>query len=129
MKKKSHVTVFLVAVLMLFLLPAVGALSEETETTDDSTGAPFTWAYIGTIAGATAVTLLVVQFLKVPLDRIWKIPTRVFVYIIAAVLMIAAKAFTSGIASLNDVLLVLTNAFIVATSAYGSYEITFKKLE
>ena len=38
---------------------------------------PFTWEYLATIAGATAATLLIVQQLKLPLDKLWKIPTRI----------------------------------------------------
>lgn len=127
MKKIYARIILAVTLFLVLLLPAI-ALAEEAGAIEDG-ATPITWGYVGTIAGATAVTLLVVQFLKVPLDRVWKIPTRFVVYGVAAILMIAAKAFTTGIATLNDVLLILTNAFIVATSAYGAYEISFKKLE
>ncbi|MGI6184210.1 MAG: hypothetical protein ACOYIH_08890, partial [Candidatus Fimadaptatus sp.] len=74
-----------------------------------------------------AFTLLVVQFLKAPLDKIWKIPTRVFAYVVALGVMLVATAFTSGLTA-DNVLLVASNAFIAATSAYGAYELTFAKL-
>ncbi len=89
--------------------------------------APWTWAYLATIAGATAATLLITQFLKFPLDKVWKIPTRFLVYLIALVIMVVATAFTSGI-TLNSFLLSMLNAFIVALTAYGSYELTFAKV-
>ena len=88
--------------------------------------APWTWAYLATIAGATAATLLITQFLKFPLDKAWRIPTRFLVYIIALIIMLAATAFTSGITVDNFPLCIL-NAFIVAMAAYGSYEITFAR--
>jgi len=99
-----------------------------SEPTPDPTPGPWTWAYLATIAGATAATLLIVQFTKVPLDRVWKIPTRLFVYLIALTIMVVATAFTSGI-TLNSFLLSVLNAFIVALAAYGSYEITFARAE
>lgn len=98
----------------------------EPEPSPDPSAGPWTWAYLATIAGATAATLLIVQFMKVPLDKVWKIPTRLFVYIIALVIMTVATSFTSGL-NLNSFLLCLLNAFIVALAAYGSYELTFAK--
>ena len=87
---------------------------------------PFTWQYIATIAGAPAATLLIVQLLKLPLDKIWKIPTRVWVYIIALALMLAATTFTSGL-DLQTGLLTAVNAVIVALAAMGAYEMTFNR--
>lgn len=87
---------------------------------------PFTWQYIATIAGATAATLLIVQLLKLPLDKIWKVPTRVWVYIIALALMLAATTFTSGL-DLQTGLLTAVNAVIVALAAMGAYEMTFNR--
>ena len=100
----------------------------EPEPTPDPSQGPWTWAYLATIAGATAATLLIVQFLKVPLDKVWKIPTRLFVYLIALVIMAVATAYTSGLTA-NSFLLCILNAFIVALAAYGSYEITFARLD
>ena len=91
-------------------------------------GEPMTWAYLATIAGATAATLLIVQFLKVPLDTVWKIPTRAFVYLIALLLLLGGTYFTTGL-TVDTALLTAVNAVIVALAAYGSYELTFKKLE
>lgn len=124
---------FAVVIVVAFAVPtyAEGAAPEPVAgavTPVDDTGAPFTWAYLLTIGGATAATLLIVQFFKVPLDKVWKVPTRVFTYVIALLIMIAAAAFTSGLSPAAIPLLAL-NAFIVATSAYGAYEITFARLK
>lgn len=88
---------------------------------------PFTWTYLASIAGAAAFTLLVVQFLKAPLDKIWKIPTRAFAYIVSLITMVVATAFTSG-CTIDSVLLAVVNAFLAAFAAYGAYEVTFAKL-
>ena len=106
-------------------LVAVEALAEDVPTIP---GEPLTWPYLATIAGATAATLLIVQFLKVPLDKVWKIPTRVFVYFIALAILMVATAFTAGL-TIDTALLTVVNAFLVALAAYGSYEITFHKWE
>lgn len=98
----------------------------EPEPSPDPSQGPWTWAYLATIAGATAATLLIVQFLKVPLDKVWKIPTRLFVYLIALIILVIATAYTSGI-TMNTFLLSVLNAFIVALAAYGSYELTFAR--
>lgn len=87
---------------------------------------PFTWDYIATIAGATAATLLIVQLLKLPLDRVWKIPTRIWVYVIALVLMLAATLFTVGL-DFKTGLLTAVNAAIVSLAAMGAYEMTFNR--
>ena len=98
------------------------------EPTPDPTPGPWTWAYLATIAGATAATLLITHYLKVPLDKVWKIPTRLFVYLLALAIMVVATAFTSGITP-NSFLLSVLNAFIVALAAYGSYELTFARAD
>ena len=89
---------------------------------------PFTWETLATLAGATLATLLIVQLLKLPLDRIWKVPTRLVTYVIALLLLLLATAFTSGL-TLPSALLTAVNAVIVALAAMGAYEVTFRKME
>ncbi len=98
-----------------------------TDAPNVNAGEPFTWAYLATIAGAAAFTLIFVQFFKVPLDRVWKIPTRVFAYIVALVVMLVATAFTTGL-DIQTALLAAVNAIIAALTAYGAYEVTFSKI-
>lgn len=90
-------------------------------------GEPLTWSYLATIAGASALTLLIVQFLKVPLDSVFHIPTRILVYCIALVIMLVATALTTGL-TIDNALLVAVNAIIAAVTAYGAYEVTFAKI-
>lgn len=127
----------LMAILLLanLILPVAGsaeaALPEANVgeiTTDVQTGEPFAWSYLATIAGAAAFTLLIVQFFKAPLDRVWKIPTRVFAYLVSLFIMLVATAFTAGL-TVDNVLLVAANAFLAAMSAYGAYEVTFAKID
>ena len=120
MKKLLSLVLLLLAV-TLFAFP-VSALAEDTaDATTDITASE-----VGT--PAAAFTLLVVQFLKAPLDKIWKIPTRVFAYIIALLTMLVATAFTTGL-DIQTALLAVVNAFIAALTAYGAYEVTFAKLD
>lgn len=107
--------------LMSLLLMCTVALAEGELPTE-----PFSWDYIATIAGATAATLLIVQLLKLPLDKVWKIPTRIWVYLIALILMLLSTQFTTGL-TLQNALLTVVNAVIVALAAMGAYEMTFAK--
>lgn len=111
----------LLLVVTLMLMCSV-ALAEGELPTE-----PFTWDQLATIAGATLATLLVVQLLKLPIDKIWKIPTRIVAYVIALIVMLLATHFTVGI-TWNNGILAAVNAVIVALAAMGSYEITFAKL-
>lgn len=111
----------LLLVVTLMLMCSV-ALAEGELPTE-----PFTWDQLATIAGATLATLLVVQLLKFPIDKVWKIPTRIVAYVIALIVMLLATHFTVGI-TWNNGILAAVNAVIVALAAMGSYEITFAKL-
>lgn len=119
MKKLWTVALFAV---MMMLMPVV-AMAEGELPVD-----PFTWQQLATIAGATAATLLIVQLLKLPIDKVWKIPTRIIVYVIALIIMIVAQAFTGGLNWSNAGLAVI-NAVIVALSAMGAYEMTFRHVD
>ena len=110
----------LVLALMMTLIGSV-ALAEGELPTE-----PFTWEQLATIAGATLATLLIVQLLKLPLDKVWKIPTRIVADVIALILMIVATYFTIGL-TWSDAGLAAINAVIVALAAMGAYELTFRK--
>ena len=114
--------VFILFLFMTFLvlLPVV-ALAEGGNLPVD----PFSWAQLATVAGATTATLLIVQLLKLPLDKIWKIPTRLVAYVIALIIMLLATAFTTGL-TWSDAALTAVNAVIVALAAMGAYELTFR---
>ncbi len=130
----KKVFVWLVLVLCLLAL-GITARAEEiaVEVVENAVAAelptqPFSWEQLATIAGAALATMLIVQLLKLPLDKVWKIPTRIIVFLIAAGVMLLATYFTQGL-SWNTALLTLLNAVIAALTAMGGYELTFAKLE
>ena len=112
----------LVLLMALMLISSVAMAEGELPTE------PFTWEYLATIAGATVATLLIVQLLKLPLDKVWKIPTRIVVYVIALIILLLATLFTGSL-TVESGVLTAVNAVIVALAAMGAYEITFRKLE
>jgi len=130
----------ILAVSILFMLPmwaqaedagwvAVADIPEAVSTAEEKPpDGAYSWIYLATVAGATAATLLIVQFLKVPLDAVWKIPTRLLVYLIALVIMLVAQYFVDGL-TVEKAALAFINAFVVALAAYGSYELTFSKID
>lgn len=87
-----------------------------------------TWDFLGTMAGAVAATTLIVQFLKIPLDKVWKIHTRYVVYFIAFFLLFFVEYFTGHITP-ERTLLIMLNAIIVTMASMGTYEVTFKQVE
>lgn len=104
--------------------PIAAAVTEPTPIPTD----PFDWTQLATIAGATLATLLIVQLLKLPLDKVWKIPTRIVVYVIALIIMTAAAYFNGELTG-ERFGLAAVNAVIVALAAMGTYELTFAKLD
>ncbi len=122
---------FLIALVLLSMATFIMAQAEAVdaapadEPVDQAVDqAGYTWAQLATIFGATAATLLIVQYIKLPIDKVWRIPTRVIVYIIGFLIMLLAQVFTVGL-SLSAMPLLLLNAVLVATSAMGTYELTF----
>jgi hypothetical protein len=91
-------------------------------------GQPYTWDSLATIGGATTATLLIVQYVKAPLDRWHHIPTRLITLIVAFAILSVARAYTVGLEWL-DVPLILVNSFVVALAAMGAYEVSFAKLK
>jgi hypothetical protein len=87
-----------------------------------------TWSYLATFAGAVAAVTLIVQFLKLPMDKVWKIPTRFIVFLIALIILFAVLFFTDVITPEKAALTVL-NAIVVTMASLGAYEVTFKKFE
>lgn len=127
--RKRFFPVFLFALLMPFAALAEALVEVATEVVAaEIPTQPVTWEQLATIGGAAMATMLIVQLLKLPLDKVWKIPTRIIVFFIAFAVLITATYFTHGL-SWNTALLTIVNAVIVALTAMGGYEMTFKKLE
>lgn len=117
----------------LLLLPAAAIAEALVEVATEVVASeiptnPVSWEQLATIGGAAMATMLIVQLLKLPLDKVWKIPTRIIVFIIAAIVLMLATYFTQGL-TWNTALLTIINAVIVALTSMGGYELTFKKIE
>lgn len=120
-------------ILALILFPAIAVAEALEEVAIEVVASelptqPVTWAQLATISGAAMATMLIVQLLKLPIDKVWKIPTRIIVFLIAAIILCLATYFTQGL-SWNTALLTVINAVIVALTAMGGYELTFAKIE
>ena len=120
-------------VLILILFPALAIAEALVEVATEVVASeiptqPVTWEQLATIGGAALATMLIVQLLKLPLDKVWKIPTRIIVFVISFVVLILATYFTQGL-EWSSALLTIINAVIVALTAMGGYELTFKKIE
>ena len=133
--KKVLILVAILAFVCLLVCPVFGAFSE----TETSTTAPvvveetpdttmYTWVYLGSTAGATVAVLLIVQYTKSGLDKLVKIPTRLYVYVLSLVILVAANWFTVGL-TLSSGLLLVVNAMVVAAAAMKTYDLTYAKSE
>lgn len=87
-----------------------------------------TWEFLANFAGVVTAVTILIQFLKLPLDKFLKVPTRFWVYGMSTILLFITEYFTKGIV-LAQIPLILLNGVLVAMSAMGTYELTFKKLE
>jgi hypothetical protein len=114
---------------MAICLMVMPVFAEDGSPPGDIAESYITWEFLGTMSGATAAVLLIVQFLKAPLDRLWKIPTRLVAYFFAIVILIAVEIVTKGALPFDRFFLLLLNAIIVAVAAMGAYAATFQKHE
>ena len=131
--KKPLFFLLLIMVTAIILIPAFSVAEEAAEIAigvvqNEIPTNPVSWDQLATIAGAAMATMLIVQLLKLPLDKVWKIPTRIIVFLIAAVVMLLATYFTKGLDA-SAAMLTILNAVIAALTAMGGYELTFAKLE
>ena len=81
------------------------------------------WEQLNTYAGATIAVILFVQFTK-DLPGIKSITTRIWAYIISAVLLVLSTLFTVSPITPAVILLCFINSVIVAMAAIGGYDVT-----
>jgi len=84
----------------------------------------FNWGTLGTLVGATGAVLLITQYIKPLLP---KINTRLIALILSIVILAAVTAVTGG--GIEAYGLAVLNAFLVASSAMGAYQITFAPMD
>ena len=87
----------------------------------------FTWAILATYAGATLATTLVTQLLK-GIGFIDRIPTRIFSYVVALIILLMATFFT-GALTWNTAALCVVNAAVVSLAANGAFGAVSTKKE
>lgn len=80
----------------------------------------FSWSSLMTCSGATLVTTLLTQFFK-DFKPFKGIPTRLFSYIIAVIVMVLAMVF-GGDFSIENAAISLVNAVIVALASNGAFD-------
>lgn len=88
----------------------------------------FTWGDLVTYGGAVMAVLIITEFTK-DLPGIRKIPTRIWAYLVALVLLVPAAVFTADTIRAEDVLLCLVNAVLVAMAAVGSFHSVQEQLK
>lgn len=87
----------------------------------------FTWAILATYAGATLATTLVTQLLK-GIGFIDRIPTRIFSYAVALIILLMATFFTGGL-TWDAAALCVVNAVVVSLAANGAFDAVSMKAE
>lgn len=85
----------------------------------------FTWSMLATYAGALAATMGITQLLK-GVGFIDKIPTRIFSWIIAVIVLIAANFFLGSLTP-DAVGISILNAVVVSLAANGGYDLIANK--
>ena len=88
----------------------------------------FTWGDLVTYGGAVMAVLIITEFTK-DLPGIRKIPTRIWAYLVALVLLVTAAVFTADTIRAEDVLLCLVNGVLVAMAAVGSFHSVQEQLK
>jgi hypothetical protein len=79
-----------------------------------------TWEILATYAGAAAMMLVIVQITK-GLPGIVKLPTQLWSYIVALLILYPATYFTAGLTA-SSALLILFNAAIVSLASNGAFD-------
>ena len=74
---------FCILMTALLTVLAIPGMAEEIYVPTE----PFTWDYLATIGGCAVVVLIVVQLTKNLLDKLVKIPTAIYAYILAVIVM------------------------------------------
>lgn len=78
------------------------------------------WELLGTYAGAMAMVGMITQLTK-NIKFIAKIPTQLWSYILALIVLYAANLFLGSI-NWSNAVLILFNAALVSLGANGGYE-------
>lgn len=122
-KMKKFLYILIAAMLISYvLLVACSAMAEEASA--DAVSMPnefLTWDVLGSYAGSVLAVMLITQFTK-GLPYIKKVPTQIWSYALAVVILLAAHIF-NGSLSASNAALSLVNGVLVSLSANGGYSL------
>jgi len=126
-KMVPNLLILLMTMIFTLAIPIL-ALAEEAGVLP---GTFFTWESIATFSGAVAAVVFIVQLLKLPLDKVWKIPTQYVVYLVSVGILLLAQEFVPALGGLTwqTGLLCLFNGFLVALAAMSAYEVAIRRPE
>lgn len=79
------------------------------------------WEFLATFTGAVAGTVVVTQFTKNLAEKYLKLPTQVWSFVIALIIILLASFFT-GTLNLSQAVLSVFNAVIISFAAKGGYD-------
>ena len=114
--KKINLFILAMTAMLTIALPACA------EAAQPGVNAFFDWSYLATYSGAVAAVVFIVQFLKLPIDKLGHVPTRVLVYVVSLAVLLLAQMFTGNAFTPEVIALAVLNAVIVAFAAMGVYE-------
>lgn len=122
MKRLLCLLVIMLVVMSIFMVFAAPALAVDTDTSpvipaDDF----FTWSMLATYSGAVAATILITQLFK-EVGFLSRVPTRIFSYFVAVIVLILATLF-SGFLTLSSGVICLFNAAVVSLAANGAVDL------
>lgn len=86
-----------------------------------------TWEMLGTYSGTLGMVLILTQLTK-GLPGIWRVPTQLYSYLIALIVMTVTAIF-GGRTAASDFVLLIFNAAVVALSANGGYDAMVRVIE
>ena len=86
-----------------------------------------TWEMLGTYSGTLGMVLILTQLTK-GLPWIRRVPTQLYSYLIALIVMTVAAIF-GGRTAASDFVLLIFNAAVVALSANGGYDAMVRVME
>lgn len=81
----------------------------------------FTWDMLGTMAGATFAVAILTEITK-NIPGITRIPTQVWSFILAFIVLVGAQAATSAL-TISGAGLAVLNAALVSLAANGGYDL------
>ena len=113
--------------LLFGVMIGLGGISARAEETYSDIAGAFSWDALLTMSGASAATLLIVQGTKRGVDRLIKLPTALYAYIVAVLLMLLATHYTGNLNG-SSVMLSMLNGYVVSSTASHTYDAVLLKV-